>query len=205
MEHVHIEVVKNPTLRTNNQNYNSQICHYLNCAEKCWQFNTAVALCLIEPSTKTDDGFPADSDSDSDLDSDSEACNNNIEAKKDVSNVLNDIWASKCQSTNYFHVAVNSNIPSSPPHTFITSVSMAIHLNMKYSIRAFVDVITETFGLSDLQAALGDYLVCNDMFGQNFHSFGAHPATLIFHLKISEFDLKSMYNKGIFTTLCTLH
>lgn len=49
-EHAHIKVVKDPTSRMNNQNYDSQICRYLNHAEKCQQFNTVVALCaMVKP------------------------------------------------------------------------------------------------------------------------------------------------------------
>ncbi|KAN0082704.1 hypothetical protein V8E55_008499 [Tylopilus felleus] len=43
-EHAHIKVVKDPASRMNNQNYDSQICRYLNHAEKCQQFNTMIQI-----------------------------------------------------------------------------------------------------------------------------------------------------------------
>ena len=177
-EHAHIKVVKDPASRTNNQNYDSQICCYLDRVEKCWQFDTAVALCAAELSTMNDEGFTdhlnLDSDLNLDLDLDLKASDNDIGADEDNKDILNGIWAPKHQSTNYFQVAVNTllNTLLPPPHTFIALLSTAIHLNNKISIYAPVEVIAETFGLPDLWAALGDYLVCNGMSVQNFHSFG---------------------------------
>ena len=167
-EHAHIEVIKDPASRTNNQNYNSQICRYLDCTEKCWQFNTAVALRATESMATTNEGFANEN---SDLDS--EAGNNDTGADKDDStnDVLSDIWAPKRQSTNYFHVATNA-FPNTPPLTFIVLVSTAIHLNVRYSMCGSMDLIIETFGLPDLWGVLGDYLVRDGTSAQNFHSFG---------------------------------
>jgi hypothetical protein len=43
-EHVHITEIKNPARATNNQNYESQICRYLDCADKCRCFDLATAV-----------------------------------------------------------------------------------------------------------------------------------------------------------------
>ena len=34
-EHAHIDIVKDPAQSSNNQNFDSQICCYLDCQEKC--------------------------------------------------------------------------------------------------------------------------------------------------------------------------
>ncbi|KAI6117017.1 hypothetical protein EDD16DRAFT_1481772, partial [Pisolithus croceorrhizus] len=56
-EHAHIEVVKDPVTTTNNQNYNSQICHTPDCDKKCHLFNTAVSL---SEQTDTHDSLTGD-------------------------------------------------------------------------------------------------------------------------------------------------
>ena len=43
-KNAHITKVKDPTQSGNNQDYKSQICHYLDCADKCWVFNLATAV-----------------------------------------------------------------------------------------------------------------------------------------------------------------
>ena len=61
-ERCHITEIKALSHSTNNQGYESQICHYLNRDEKCQQFNLATAICearidfhqLIEPGNAND-------------------------------------------------------------------------------------------------------------------------------------------------------
>lgn len=43
-EWCHITKIKVPSCSTNNRGYESQICHYLNCKEKCQQFDLATAI-----------------------------------------------------------------------------------------------------------------------------------------------------------------
>ncbi|KAG1747488.1 hypothetical protein EDD22DRAFT_785653 [Suillus occidentalis] len=43
-EHIHIMKVKNPLRFINNNNYDPQICHYLNHADKCNRFDLAISL-----------------------------------------------------------------------------------------------------------------------------------------------------------------
>jgi len=43
-ECTHITEIKHPLKSTNNQDYESQICHYLDHAEKCQQFDLAMAV-----------------------------------------------------------------------------------------------------------------------------------------------------------------
>ena len=40
-----ITEVKEPSDHSNNHAYKAQICRYLNCREKCWQFDFATAIC----------------------------------------------------------------------------------------------------------------------------------------------------------------
>ncbi|KAG2059582.1 hypothetical protein BDR06DRAFT_1003180 [Suillus hirtellus] len=43
-EHAHITEIKDPARLTNNNNYNSQICQYLDHADKCNRFDLATSL-----------------------------------------------------------------------------------------------------------------------------------------------------------------
>ena len=57
-EHAHIDQIKDPACVSNNNNYDSQICHQLNCLEKCRNFKLALSLKDPErwPDTPADTG-----------------------------------------------------------------------------------------------------------------------------------------------------
>jgi hypothetical protein len=52
-EHTHISEIKTPTSASNNNNYNPQICRYLDQAEKCCTFELATTLCRKELSASS--------------------------------------------------------------------------------------------------------------------------------------------------------
>ncbi|KAG2096725.1 uncharacterized protein F5147DRAFT_778234 [Suillus discolor] len=57
-EHVHITVVKDPARSTNNNNYDPQICRYLDRADKCNRFELATSL--LDHSQREDPGVVGD-------------------------------------------------------------------------------------------------------------------------------------------------
>ena len=65
-EHCHITEVKDPSRSGNGQDYESQICRYLNRAEKCWQFDLATAIHEAHVKNKVEDGDGDDEVSDRD-------------------------------------------------------------------------------------------------------------------------------------------
>ncbi|KAG1788469.1 uncharacterized protein HD556DRAFT_1434027 [Suillus plorans] len=66
-EHAHITEVKDPARSTNNNNYNPQICRYLDRAEKCRRFELATGILDCEESVgKLGDLDPDDEDTDVD-------------------------------------------------------------------------------------------------------------------------------------------
>ncbi|KAH7905010.1 hypothetical protein BJ138DRAFT_1233543 [Hygrophoropsis aurantiaca] len=167
-EHAHIEVVKDPAATTNNHNYDTQICRYLDRSEKCRLFDTATTLRASENPAISNTSDP---DSDVDHGNLGNAGDSDNGDDDDGGNILDDIWTSNRQTTDFFRVAAQ-NAAASPPRTFVASPSTAIHLNSKYSVRASVDDIAQMFDLPDLRAALADYLSREGAFTRNFHSFG---------------------------------
>ncbi|KAI9570110.1 hypothetical protein HD554DRAFT_2246976 [Boletus coccyginus] len=162
-EHAHIEVVKDPASTTNNHNYDSQICRCLDRYEKCRLFDTALALhAAVSP-----DGEGHDSDKESD----------NGVIEEDTRNVLDSIWAPARRVSNFFDIA--TRLSSSPLNSVPTPLrtfkarSTAIHLNYDASRRHVpIDDIAEMFELPDLRGALADYLLHEQNFPHNLHTFG---------------------------------
>ncbi|KAF8141813.1 hypothetical protein EV363DRAFT_1392225 [Boletus edulis] len=157
-EHTHIEVVKDPTSMTNNQNYDSQICHCLNRDEKCCLFNTTIALSMT--SSQPDD-----------LDEASDKEENDGHEYEEGGNVLSDIWTSQCKQMDFFAVATKllttTKFVPRPLHTFNIG-SMAFCINYDASLHR----VATMFGLPDLRAVLSNYVRREGEFSQNFHKFG---------------------------------
>jgi hypothetical protein len=68
-EHAHITLIKDPGDATNNNNYDPQICRFLDRAEKCRLFDIGVHLSLAEASCVTgraEDEIDSDSDNNND-------------------------------------------------------------------------------------------------------------------------------------------
>ncbi|KIK78564.1 hypothetical protein PAXRUDRAFT_36607 [Paxillus rubicundulus Ve08.2h10] len=170
-EHAHIKVIKDPAATTNNKNYDSQICCYLDHMEKCRMFNTAMQLHEIAIMTSASNELD-DDNADSKLGEDAI-----YEAEEHDTTIFADLWSLRRSPMNFFMVAatISTAAPgpvSCPPHTFIGG-STAIHLNYHASIQHIVvNSAAETFNIPDLCAALGNYLIHNGALTQNFHSFG---------------------------------
>ncbi|KAG6370847.1 hypothetical protein JVT61DRAFT_10864 [Boletus reticuloceps] len=165
-EHAHIEVIKDPASMMNNQNYDAQICRSLNQYQKCQLFDTAIALHTAHEPVDSQEG---------ELDHDD--IEDDERADEEEGNILEDIWAPKCQQADLFKIATRlSAAPAnSVPrllHTFIAR-STAICLNYKPLLhRVHIDTVAEMFKLPDLRAALEDYVNLEDNITQNFHTFG---------------------------------
>ena len=59
-EHAHITEIKHPSKSTNHQEYESQICHYLDHTDKCRRFDLATAVCEASIDFRLIDGGPHD-------------------------------------------------------------------------------------------------------------------------------------------------
>ncbi|KAG2056815.1 hypothetical protein BDR06DRAFT_1005724 [Suillus hirtellus] len=90
-EHAHITEIKDPARSSNNNNYNTQICRHLNCAEKCRRFELATSL-LDHRQRGEEEGLDLDAE------------DSNIEADVETEDVPIDPTQHPCQTTNYFAI-----------------------------------------------------------------------------------------------------
>ncbi|KAG2139769.1 hypothetical protein DEU56DRAFT_912033 [Suillus clintonianus] len=155
-EHVHITEVKDPARSTNNNNYDPQICRFLDRTDKCNRLDLATSLLDHKVSVKDlevvqeehkDDDIYIDADADADI-------------------VL---WI-LCPRLNNLHEEVES-IPV-PLHSFIVGCT-ALHLAYDPSIRNIsVNETAVMFNLPDLHQALADFLHHEVTSGHHVHAIG---------------------------------
>jgi Plavaka transposase len=196
-EHAHIEVVKEPAASANNQQFDAQICRYLDRMEKCQAFETAVRLTSARDSISNgneledlpDSEIDAAAGADDDPSAEGQDFNENSQA------LLNDVWGPNRPVPNLFAIAeklltaVPGSIPS-PIRTFTTG-STALRVNYDPSIkRITIDKAAEMFDIPDLRPAIADYLAREGSFAQKFHSFGGQRrAREEVHLPISDIQV----------------
>jgi hypothetical protein len=158
-ERCHITEIKDPSRASNNQGYESQICRYLDRAERCRQFDLATAIRKVQMSLPSNDPFPEDEPDDADDYNDD--------------NVL-DIVSSFSSShtgrprTNYFEHAdeLEKGMHPDAPRPFRSFVGgdTALHLCKEASIKMTIDRAMEKFNLPDLRHALVHFVSRPDDF-----------------------------------------
>ncbi|KAG1723858.1 hypothetical protein EDB19DRAFT_1834448 [Suillus lakei] len=196
-EHAHVTEVKDPARSSNNNNYDLQICHYLDRANKCNQFDLATSLLdhcddpgvVGEESAEEDDkldddanGFPAELLS-------SSRSPGQPRPITDYFSITKILQAKKVGSVPF------------PLCSFVvgrTALNLAYDPSIKH---ATVDEIAIMFGLPDLRPAIANFLHHKATYGNHIHSIGgprraAHGAELPFdkvqvwfkiHLQETEF------------------
>lgn len=149
-EHAHIDVIKDPARSGNNQNFDGQICRYLDRQEKCQLFAQATAIRQFE--------LHGDSDS--------------SDASDDEDNHPN---ARKRKITDYFERASAlraGKFPTAPrPYRTFASPATAFHLSSKPTMTNMtIDDAAQLYELPDFKPAIADYL---DRHHPNFtHTIG---------------------------------
>ncbi|KAG1852755.1 hypothetical protein DFJ58DRAFT_728406 [Suillus subalutaceus] len=132
-EHAHITLIKDPADSTNNNNVDAQICRFLDCVEKCRNFQTTTSIIIqlsqSANSRTMDNGLELDYEGADVDEADSQAA------------VTNDLWGPKCPVTNFFKKAaqVSSNIKATRPVCTFVAGSTAIHLNFDPSLRRILE------------------------------------------------------------------
>ncbi|KAI6013667.1 hypothetical protein BKA83DRAFT_4063152, partial [Pisolithus microcarpus] len=170
-EHAHIEVIKEPASTMNHQNYDTQICCYLDRVERCRLFETATRLSALSDADDTHDQDLATEDDGA------EDGGTNMADDEDAAAILKDIWSSRRSVPDLFGIAerLRTALPGSVPqpvHTF-SSGATALRINHQPSIkRISIDKAAELFDIPDLRGALADYLGREGPHARNFHSFG---------------------------------
>ena len=132
-EHAHIDVVKDPARSSNNQNFDSQICRYLNRQEKCRLFTHATTIRAPDLAEYSDDSGEED---------------NRLGSRK---------------ITDHFQRAAAltaGNFPAAPrPYRTFASAAVAFHLSSKPAMTNMtVDGVAELYELPDFKPAIADYL-----------------------------------------------
>ena len=158
-ERCHITEIKAPSRSTNNQGYESQICHYLDQDEKCQQFDLATAICearidfrhLIEPGNVNNCNLVNDVGEPSD---------DSLVAINSTSGLLSHIQLAAPSSgtiwhhANYFELAdalEQGMYPHSPlPHRTFVMGRTALHLQRDPSMRLTIIDAMSKFNLPDL-------------------------------------------------------
>ncbi|KAI6013425.1 hypothetical protein BKA83DRAFT_4130478 [Pisolithus microcarpus] len=148
-EHAHIKVIKEPASTMNHQNYDTQICRYLDRVKRCWLFKTATCLSALSDANNTHDQDLATEDDgaeDGDM---------NMADDEDAMVILKDIWSSRHSVPDLFGIAerLRTTLPGSVPqpvHTF-SSGATALHINHQPSIKHIsIDKAAELFDILDL-------------------------------------------------------
>ncbi|KAG2126069.1 hypothetical protein DEU56DRAFT_743197 [Suillus clintonianus] len=191
-EHAHITEIKDPARSSNNNNYDTQICRYLDRAEKCRRFELATGL-LDHEQRVEEEGLDLDAE---EIDVDIDTQDNPIDPTRHPR-----------QITNYFAIAKAlqyrevGSVPV-PLRSFVDK-STAFHLSYDPSIRSItVDEVAITFGLPDLRQAIADFLQREATYGQrHVHAIGgprrAGPGAVLpfdkvqvwFKIRLQEMDL----------------
>jgi hypothetical protein len=175
-ERAHITEIKNPASSGNNQDYESQICRYLDRAEKCRRFDLATAVREARVDFRSNDmGFGPDTDNSDDGDD-----NNPIECPEppgddppqtvDTTHALLSTITPTTQLAgttrvigDYFTLGTmlqRGLYPRAPlPFRTFVGAGTAVHLSRDPSYsRMTVNETAEKFNLPDLHGALADYI-----------------------------------------------
>ncbi|KAH7903379.1 hypothetical protein BJ138DRAFT_1020738, partial [Hygrophoropsis aurantiaca] len=165
-EHAHVIVIKNPARGSNNNDYDPQICRFLDRTDRCFRFEMATSL--QEARNQSQD----DSDSEDGGDDNYNVENGDEDTK--LYSAIMSLGAPSRSLTDYFAKALalqeNHAVPL-PTRTFANN-STAIHISRDpVRTRVLIDDVAEQFRIPDLRAALGDYLL-RDREPGNVHTIG---------------------------------
>ncbi|KAG2083210.1 uncharacterized protein F5147DRAFT_782998 [Suillus discolor] len=191
MQSVVLSVYQDPAELTNNQNYDPQICQYLDHIEKCQHFHTATSIAQqLQSQMDTATTGYGDDDLDDGINDDKGA-----DEADDLQATISDLWGTGCVITNFFkkaQLASSSTTAPRPLCTFIAG-STTIHLNFYPSLRCqAIDNVAEKFCLPDLRAALANYIQREGQIVQNLCVYkltGQHRASPNMNLPFKHLDI----------------
>lgn len=151
-ERCHITLVKDPSRSGNRQDYESQICRYLDRIEKCRLFNLATAIRNAEDDVSSlwshadVDGWENEDDAD----------------EGDPQPATHSESSRRARHANYFELARSlecGTYPAAPlPYRTIVRGQTALHLSRDPAMNFSVDEAMKNFNLPDLRRALADFL-----------------------------------------------
>ena len=156
-EHAHIANIKDPVRASNNQEYEAQICRYLDRKEKCRRFDLATAVREAGVNFREFNHQLHDGSSDS-----SDILGETSRLLRVINPVMHSIGSSRT-NMDYFSLAqdlLDGGHPNAPlPFRTFSRLDVAFHLTQDPSFRRLtVDGAVSLFQLPDLRAAIADYL-----------------------------------------------
>jgi hypothetical protein len=178
-ERAHITEIKLPSDSTNNQEYEPQICRFLDRAEKCRRFDLATAIRDISIDFRSINpvvGIINDNDND-DVDADDDDDDDDNRRDRPTHTVdrldtmtglhsttppVKQLAGMPRRAADYFslaHMLEHSSYPHAPsPHRTFVAAQTALHLNRRPSYSQMkIDVVAAKFKLPDLSLALSNY------------------------------------------------
>ena len=169
-------MIKDPAELSDNKDYESQICHFLDRHKKCHLFDNSVTL-LLAGFHDIDSGLENKSLEDDDEAAEPEDSNPHPMA------VLTDLWGPVRQAMNFFDKAEKDAMAGAskvwPPHSFIAGSSV-IHLNYDPSCNHIsIDEALKCFSLPDLRGALVHYFIQEEWFSSNLHTIRQHRCATV--------------------------
>ncbi|KAG1734246.1 uncharacterized protein EDB91DRAFT_1238446 [Suillus paluster] len=169
-ERAHITLIKDPAESTNIQNYDPQICRYLDCVKKCQHFHLATSIAQ-QSQDDSDDGIDDDK---------------NANEAGDSQAAISNFWWTGHVVSNFFkkaQFALLSTTAPRPLRTFIIG-STAIHLNFDPSLRCqAINDVAEKFSLAD-------YIQWEGQTVQNLHKLtGQHRASPTMNLPFQHLNI----------------
>ena len=180
-EHANITEIKNLSASSNNHNYESQICQYLDHADKCRQFNLTTAICNVSVDVHSVVMCQNPEDDESDIDDISTGKELKHQANgscaTDTADIFSVINLTSHIPINCFllaHALQQGSFPLTPlPLWTFVSAETALHLGRdpNYS-RMAVDDAAEKFDLPNLHGALAHYLTQGT--NRYIHHIGGH-------------------------------
>lgn len=167
-ERAHITEIKDPSDSTNNQNFEPQICRYLDRADKCRRFDLATAVrearidFRIVPSGEK--GFDSDDEEFLEGSEEHKMCETTGSLLSHIK-PINPTTGTARNDANYFQLAIDLQrglYPRAPkPHRTFLSARSAIHLARDPAFQQMnIEQTTAKFNIPDLRGALIDYLNC---------------------------------------------
>ena len=167
-EHAHIMTIKDPARSGNNQNYESQICRYLDRLDKLRQFDLATAIreANIDFQGSGAEECGSEAGEQSDLDDGNFLLVTSTSSLLTYIDPVSSLSGASRQIFDFFgHASVlkrslqnHQDIPF-PLRTHACTNNVAFHLSRDPSFkRLLVDDVARMYGITDLRPALSDYL-----------------------------------------------
>jgi hypothetical protein len=167
-ERCHVTEIKGPSHSTNNQNYESQICRYLDREEKCRQFDVATAIRKAGIDFRLIIDLPGPENFNDDVENPEESPLSIVNTTADLLSHIQPVApvsGTIRKNANYFELAeaLQQGLHTGPhsPLPFRTLVqgNTALHLTRDPTLKtmSIKDVMT-MFNLPDLHGAIADFL-----------------------------------------------